>query len=184
MPSNFTVTIRERQNIRIRIAEFRRVPVQEVLYPVTNLTAYQYMLELGDITQDAYENLQRFQIYRQQYINIGRQNNRQQNLTLSRISLLINYMNEINMPQYIIDAVDQVLSHQVRSVVEANNQQTEHPMADANPTHERIIEHYGERLAESNNSLCQECLMPIALGEELCEECHQESPVIPNWLFN
>ena len=181
MPSNFTVTIRERQNIRIRIAEFRRVPVQEVQYPVTNLTAYQYMLELGDITQDAYENLQRFQIYRQQYRNIGRQNNRQQYLTLTQISLLINYMNEINIPQYIIVALEQVMHQQL---AEQNIQQTEHPMADANPTHERIIEHYGERLAESNNSLCRECLMPIALGEELCEDCHQEAPVIPNWLFN
>ena len=184
MPSNFTVTIRERQNIRIRIAELRRVPIQEVQYPQTNLTAYQYMFELGDITQEVYENLQRFQIYRHQFINIGRQNNRHQNLTLTQISLLINYMNEINMPQYIIDAVEHVISQQVVALVEQNIQQTEHPMADANPTHERIIEHYGERLAESNNSLCQECLMPIALGEQLCEECHQEAPVIPNWLFN
>ena len=190
MPSNFTVTIRERQRIRIRIAEFRRVPIHDVHYPLTNLTAYGYMFELGDITQAEYENLRMLQIYRQQNITIRQQNIniRQQNITLPQVSALIHFMDEINIPQHNIDALMQFLGHQLTLsgyiIPHEERTQIEHPMTDANPTHERIIEHYGERLAESNNSLCQECLMPIALGEQLCEDCYQEAPVIPNWLFN
>ena len=51
-------------------------------------------------------------------------------------------------------------------------------------THERIMRQYGEQLSVSNNSLCQECLMPTEFGKILCEECHQEVQIIPEWMFD
>jgi hypothetical protein len=80
--------------------------------------------------------------------------------------------------------------NQLSGIVQLDNQEREHPMDGVasifTPTtqvsHEMIISHHGERLAESNNSLCRECLFPIELGETLCEDCHMEHEIIPSWL--
>nr|CAG8488979.1 5851_t:CDS:2 [Entrophospora candida] len=66
--------------------------------------------------------------------------------------------------------------------IEIINLQNEGENRDIHVTYERIIECHGERLSESNN-LCRECLMPIVLGNELCEECKEEEQIILQWMF-
>ena len=75
-------------------------------------------------------------------------------------------------------------------ILQLINQGEEHPMegvenifrSSSTVNHEMLMNRHGERLAESNNSLCRECLFPIELGENLCEDCHMELEIIPTWL--
>ena len=153
---------RERRRIRARVAETRRVPLSEVPYPRSNIDFYRYLYEAGVISQHQYEHL----VFRHHYP-----------LTQQSRNYRRYYRRNIRLEH----PMDNFTMHITRI-----NPTTIHiDITRANPiTYEGIIEHYGERLSESNNSLCQECLMPVTLGIELCEECEQEKKIIPEWMFD
>jgi len=201
MPRHQTIPIENRQNIRIEIAERRGVTIAEVPYPTSNITYYQYSLELGYITQEYYELISEIEMIRQRTRVQARNTNRTyNNLNRSNLSyqqmlrileegyntimeeeqlLLLNYERRLN--DIIIIRGFRLMSDRINEAVGIIR---EHPMEGIEVTHERIMERHGDRLADTNNSLCRECLIPIELGEDLCEDCHMEIEIIPTWLMS
>nr|CAG8655871.1 9458_t:CDS:1 [Entrophospora candida] len=167
MPNNHHISARERQRIRARLAEVRRLPLNEVPYHRSNIEFFQYLFEAGEVSQDQYNLL----VFRHHYP-----------VTEQAMDYARNRINNVNrilnrVPQEYRNIVAQGLMDNFIPYIHINRTR-------ANPvTYESIIEHHGERLAETNNSLCKECLMPIVFGEELCEECQQEEQMIPQWMF-
>src|SRR6185369_7721752 len=175
MPNNQHIPARERQRIRARVSEVRRVPLSEVPYPRSNMDFYQYLLEAGDISQHQFNHI----IFRHYYP-----------VTEQSRDFRRNRINNINRILNIVPLEYRyTVSDEYRNIVEQESRiihlmhQIYMPTLSIPVTYERIIEHHGERLAETNISLCQECLMPIVLGEELCNECILEERIIPEWLY-
>ena len=207
MPRHQTIPSESRQNIRIEIAERLGISIEEVPYPTSNITYYQYSLELDYITPEYYNRIIEIEMLRQRtrdqarntrrtYNNINRRNLSHQRLfgimleaynSISQeVQLLDNYERELNdiiirgfrlMGQRIDEAVGIVREHPMDGVENINPPQS--PV-----THERLMDRHGERLADTNNSLCRECLFPIELGESICEDCHMEIEIIPTWLMS
>jgi len=96
-------------------------------------------------------------------------------MTFQVIRIEQNFTHNLNQP-----ITQEILVHPMN---DNENRRNRHNHNTHN-THERIMRQYGERLIDSNNSLCQECLMPTEFGEILCEECHQEVQIIPEWMFD
>ena len=181
MPSRQCIQARDRQRMRTLVAETRGVPISEIAYPRSNALYIRYTFEAGLISRHQYEHL----IYRNYYpiaqdirdsvtrpqnvlriININNERliyRVDQELNFSCINWIPNYRRNQNEP-----ITYEILEQQVENVQVNFRHNTNY----APLTHERLIRRYGERLAETNNNLCQECLMPITLGEDLCEECH------------
>ena len=57
MPNNQHIPARERQRIRARVSEVRRVPLSEVPYPRSNMDFYQYLFEAGEVSQHQFNHL-------------------------------------------------------------------------------------------------------------------------------
>jgi hypothetical protein len=212
MPRHHIIPHSNRQQIRVLIAEHRGVSIVEVPYPSANSTYYQYSLELGFINREEYVIYLETEMIRQrlQRNRAPRPRIRTRNLSHQQmIGLMVEVsdsmtieVNEINSyidnrftRRLVLDIILRGMNYmnyrlnQLSGIIELDNQGQEHPMAgvgnifESSPvTHEMIIDRHGERLAESNNSLCRECLFPIELGEDLCEDCHMELEIIPTWL--
>jgi len=219
MPRHQTIPIESRQNIRIEIAELRGVTIAEVPYPTSNITFYQYSLELNYITREYYDLISEIEMIRQRtrvqernrhhtYINLNRRNlsyNQMMRIVYEGSAYMLLELNEMDnyettrfTRRQVLNIIGRGMDHmynQLNDHVHIHTQ--EHPMAGVENlnvifpndpqlqvTHERIMERHGERLANTNNSLCRECLFPIELGEELCEDCHMEIEIIPTWLMS
>ena len=202
MPRHQTIPIVSRQNIRIEIAERRGVTIAEVPYPTSNITYYQYSLELGYISREYYELISEIEMIRQRTRDQAR-NTRETRNFLNRRNLSHQQMLGIIEEGFgsiirnlATEYVTNLTGTQVTSIIsrgftlmndridEAVGIVRGHPMEGIEVTHERIMERHGERLADTNNSLCRECLIPIELGEDLCEDCHTEIEIIPRWIMS
>ena len=168
MPIHQRLGARERQRIRARVAEIRRLPLNEVPYPRSNIDFYRYLFEAGEVSQHQYNHL----VFRHHYplTEQSRDYRRNRIINVNRI------LNRLPQEYRNIVAPEQMDIFILHIPI---NRTRDNPV-----TYEGIIEHHGERLAETNNSLCQECLMPVTLGIELCEECQQEEQIIPEWMFD
>lgn len=176
MTSSQRTQARQRQRIRRLVAEERRVPLNEVPYPRSNELYYWYLYETGEISRHQYEiliyqNYNRYNPIRWDNI-IFSDNQRYFNLTITANNERLVYQIDQEMNYSCINVIpiqENLISYIDMYFINENRRNRNTPV-----THERIMRRYGERLSESNNSLCQECLMPINFGEILCEECHQE----------
>ena len=202
MPRHQTIPIVSRQNIRIEIAERRGVTIAEVPYPTSNISYYQYSLELDYISREYYELITEIEMIRQRTRDQARITRETRNF-LNRRNLSHQQMLGIIEEGYgsiirnlATEYVTNLTGTQVTSIIsrgftlmndridEAVGIVRGHPMEGIEVTHERIMERHGERLADTNNSLCRECLIPIELGEDLCEDCHTEIEIIPRWIMS
>jgi hypothetical protein len=64
MPRHQSISQSDRQWYHESIAEYRGVSIEEVPYPVSNITFYQYSLELGYLSQEDYEFLINIEVSR------------------------------------------------------------------------------------------------------------------------
>jgi hypothetical protein len=184
MPTRQRIQARQRQRIRALVAETRGVAITEIAYPRSNALYIRYLFEAGVISRHQYEHAIYMNYYPyaldirnsvtrpQNFLRIININNERliyrvdQELDFSCINWIPNYRRNQNEP-----ITYEILEQQLENVQVNFRHNTNYVPI----THERLIRRYGERLAETNNNLCQECLMPITLGEILCEECHQEA---------
>jgi len=206
MSRHTTIPTEERHNIRRIVAEHRGVHILEVPYPSANATYYQYSLELELISPEDYEIVSEIERIRHRNYQRTRDQARITRETrnfLNRRNLSHQQMLGIIEEGYgsiirnlATEYVTNLTGTQVTSIIsrgftlmtdridEAVGIVRGHPMEGIEVTHERIMERHGERLADTNNSLCRECLIPIELGEDLCEDCHTEIEIIPRWIMS
>ena len=197
MSRHTTIPTEERHNIRRIVSEHRGVHILEVPYPSANATYYQYSLELELISPEDYEIVSEIESIRHRNYQRTRDQARitretrnflnRRNLSRNRMLRILEegyntIMQDISTDYTLL--INRGFRLMTDRIDEAVGIVRGHPMEGIEVTHERIMERHGERLADTNNSLCRECLIPIELGEDLCEDCHAEIEIIPRWIMS